>query len=513
MLSVFLALAPAFLVFALLVFRRTPGDIAGLIGWVLYCLVAWLYFDTPLIVLGKATVAGLVASLPVSMIFASSIFQITLMGEAGAVARVSALLKTVAPTDRAVQMLIITFGFGILLTSLGAVPNSILPPILLALGYSTFACIMLPCIGYEALCTYALLGVPAVIMADATGASLYDTGMAFARFMPYLATSVALVMVPLALGRSAIKSGFAPALLSGLTAGFLAIGMVYLNLVTITGIAAGLGVIVMLILYLKVRRQPLIDRSLLKPADLEAEKKLSLARAVSPWLLLTVFSIILNAHWLPFFKSVFVDFAMPVEIIPGQPEKLRLFWQAYIWIFICTILAIPLLKMNGAQIKSGLQRTLKRAPRPTMAGAIFFAIAYVMRHSGKDEAFQLVDQSHNIIGVLASAASHALDSMYAFAAPYLGLFAGLISGSESSAIAMLTKLNLTAASNIGANGLLIAAAAGIGGGLASVLAPAKLMAASATIDRLGEENAVLRAAIPLSLFLTAIIAILCLVWA
>ena len=29
MLSVFLALAPAFLVFALLVFRRTPGDIAG----------------------------------------------------------------------------------------------------------------------------------------------------------------------------------------------------------------------------------------------------------------------------------------------------------------------------------------------------------------------------------------------------------------------------------------------------------------------------------------------------
>ena len=134
MLSVFLALAPAFLVFGLLIFRRTPGDIAGLIGWLTYCLVAWLYFDTPLVVLGKATVAGLIASLPVALIFASSIFQITIMGEAGAVARVSALLKTLAPTDRAVQMLIITFGFGILLTALGAVPNSILPPILLALG-------------------------------------------------------------------------------------------------------------------------------------------------------------------------------------------------------------------------------------------------------------------------------------------------------------------------------------------------------------------------------------------
>ena len=95
----------------------------------------------------------------------------------------------------------------------------------------------------------------------------------------------------------------------------------------------------------------------------------------------------------------------------------------------------------------------------------------------------------------------------------LGLFAGVISGSESSAIAMLTGLNLSTANQIGANGLLIAAAGGIGGGLASVLGPAKLMAASATIDRLGEENAVLRASIPLSLFLTAIISILCLIWA
>ena len=85
MLSVLLALAPAFLVFGLLIFRRTPGDIAGLIGWLTYCLVAWLYFDTPLAVLGKATIAGLIASLPVALIFASSIFQITIMGEAGAV--------------------------------------------------------------------------------------------------------------------------------------------------------------------------------------------------------------------------------------------------------------------------------------------------------------------------------------------------------------------------------------------------------------------------------------------
>ncbi len=513
MLSVILALAPAFLIFGLLVIRRTPGDIAGIIGWLTYCLVAWLYFDTPLPVLGKATLAGLIASLPVSLIFASSIFQITVMSEAGAVARVTALMKMVSPKDKVVQMLIITFGFGILLTALGAVPNSILPPILLALGYSSFACIMLPCVGYEALCTYALLGIPAVIMADITGASLFDTGMAFARFMPYIATVVAVAMVPLAFGRQALRQGFIPAVISGLTAGFLCIAMVYANLVTLTGIAAGLGIILVLFAYLKIKGSPLLNRENLTPADLEAEKKLPLLRAISPWILLTAVSIIFNAHQLPFFQWLFVDLAMPVEIIPGRPEKLRLFWQAYTLIFVCTLLAMPILGMSKAQIKAGFKRTWQRAPRPTLAGAVFFAIAYVLNHSGKTVDFELLDPANNIIAVLATAATETLGQAYAFAAPYLGLFAGLISGSESSAIAMLTGLNVSAAEHIGANGLLVACGAAVGGGLASVLAPAKLMTAAVTIDRLGEENTVLRAAIPLSLFLTAVIAILCLIWA
>ena len=54
---------------------------------------------------------------------------------------------------------------------------------------------------------------------------------------------------------------------------------------------------------------------------------------------------------------------------------------------------------------------------------------------------------------------------------------------------------------------------GIGGGLASVISPAKLQNASAAIDRIGEEAGVLRVTFVISLIITAIAALMTLLWA
>ena len=96
---------------------------------------------------------------------------------------------------------------------------------------------------------------------------------------------------------------------------------------------------------------------------------------------------------------------------------------------------------------------------------------------------------------------------------FLGLLGGFVSGSETSAIAMFTALHLSTAEKIGAVGLLIAAVSGIGGGLASVISPAKLQNASAAIDRIGEEASVLRVTFVISLVITAVAAIMALIWA
>ncbi len=513
LLAVLLALSPVIVIFLLLTLRRTAADVAGVIGWIIAVAVAWLYFQTPLGVALQASLGGILASLPIALVVATSIFQVTVMLETGAIARVVTLIKSVAPGDRVAQIMLINVGFGTLLTALGAVPVSILPPIMLALGYSSFTAIALPALGYDALCTYALLGVPVVVFANFVGQPVEAVGGLFARFMPVISTCIALGMLWIAGRWRMVKQGLVPAILAGLTAGFVAIGMNALGLITLTGIAAGMGVVLVILVYLKLAGRSLIDRSSLSEADLAAERRISLAAALSPWIILTILSLLVNLPFLPFFDLTFKKLAMPVEVIPGSPEKVRLLWQAYFWILVSTALALPFLRPTRAQLQTSLRKWWRRAPRPVLSAAIFFAIAFVINHSGKGIDWQLADPSHNMVQVVAGAAASAFGRLYPLVAPFLGLLGGFISGSETSAIAMLTELHLSTAAKIGAAGLLIAAASGIGGGLASVISPAKLQNAAASIDRIGEESQVIRTTFVISLVITAVCAVMALLWA
>jgi lactate permease len=512
LLAVLLAVSPVVFIFLLLALGRTAADTAGVAGWIFTVVLAWLYFRTPLSVSLQASLAGILASLPIALVVATSILQVTVMLETGAIARVVALVKSVAPGEHVVQIMLINVGFGTMLTALGAVPVSILPPIMLALGYSSFTAIALPALGYDALTTYALLGIPVIVFAGFVGRPVGEVGGYFARYMPVISTCIAFGMLWLVGRWKLMRQGALPALLAGLTAGLLCIAATAAGLVTVTGIIAGLGVILVMLAYLKARGRPLRDRSLLSPADLAAEGRLSLGAALSPWLLLTALALLVNAPFLPFFDLVFQRWAMPVEIIPGAPERVRLLWQAYFWILVSTMLALPFLRPSRLQLATSLRKWGKRAPRPVLAAAIFFAIAFVINHSGKGTDWQLAVPENNMVHVLATASAAALGRLYPLVAPMLGLLGGFVSGSETSSIAMLTALHLQTAERIGANGLLIAAASGIGGGLASSISPAKLQNASASIDAIGEESHVIRHTLVVALAITVVCAVLTLLW-
>ena len=513
-----LAVSPIAVIFLILVVFRRPADITGLLGWVFTALLAWLVFRTGWPVILRASFSGIIASLPIALVVATSIFQMTLMQKTGALGRIIVALKTVARGNQVIQILIINVGVGTLLTALGAVPVSILPPIMLALGYSAFAAIALPAIGYDSLCTYALLGTPVVVFAQFTGQTPEAVGSYFARFMPVVTTLIALGMLWIVGKWKLVLRGLVPAVITGLVAGFIAIGMNKVGLVTLTGIASGAGVAVVMALYLVLLRKPVFDRAGLGPEDHAVEKGMGLVRALSPWIILIVLSLVANEPWLGIKKFLFDKISMPWSIIPKQPEKLRIFWQAYWWILVSSLLSLPFLRATGTQLKETMAVWWKRAPRPVFSAAVFFAIAYIINHSGKSGALApdgkwLVDPGFNMVALLANASAHYFGRMYTLVAPYLGLLAGFVSGSETSAIAMLTKLHMVTAEKIGASGYIIGAASAIGGGLASVISPAKLQNASAAIDRIGMETEVIKTTAVISIVIVLAVAGLAFVWA
>jgi lactate permease len=523
--SVFLAVSPVVLIFLLMTWGRRSADMAGLIGWAYTALLAAFYFHTAWRVILFGSVAGLVASFPISLMVVASIFQINVMEEAGAIRRLVVFMKTLASDDRATQVMLINVGIGTLLAALGATPVSILPPIMLSLGYSAYVAIALPAIGYDALCTYALLGVPVVVFADVvkgiTGMPLTpaQVGLYFAQYMPVITSLIGLSMLWLVGGWREVGRGWPVALLAGLTAGFIAIGMNLAGLPTLTGVVAGLGVVLVMLLYLRVRGRRIVDRTLLQEADRQTERGMTLGLAVLPWLLLVAFSVLTNYRPLGLYNLFFSRFSMPLEIVPGRPEQVRLLWQAYTWLMVATLLAIPFYRMNRGALAGAWRKTLRRAPRPAFAAAIFFAIAYVLNHSGKmwtvtegHSAWTMNPQGGmNMIRVVAGACAATFGQAYAGVAAFLGLLGGFVSGSETSSIAMLSRLHFETLARIFPDAppdrllricLLVAAVSGIGGGLASVISPAKLQNAAAVIDKIGMEGKVIKATTVIALVMT-----------
>lgn len=515
--SVLLTLVPIVAVLALLILVKWPADLSGLVGWVLVIFVSCLFFHTSLQVGLTASLAGIVASFPVSLMVATSIFQITFLESTGALKRIVVFVKTLAKNDQAVQIMIINMGIGTLLVAVGATPVSILPPIMLALGYSTFVAVALPALGFDSLCTYALLGAPMVVFADMTGTPLTTSALVFSQFMPIISTMIGFGMLWIVGGWAKIKEGFIPCLLAGMTMGFSAVAVAHIGKgIVLTGVIAGMATVLVMILYLKLRRQPLLDRSCITAQDKEIEKSMSLGKALAPWLILIGTSLVIN-FWPPLFNFLFKDLAMPLQIIPGgKPINTRMLWNAYTWVIISTVLAVPFIKPTRKQWKDIGSKWLKRAPRPTFSAAIFFAIAYVMSYSGfapDAQGWALINPENNMISILAVSSAEFFRSFYPVAAAFLGLLGGFVSGSEASTIALFTKYNMMTSKILHVNALVVTAGTAIAGGLASVISPAKLQNAAATIDSLGVESKVIKIAIPIALIFTAVAAVLTFIWA
>ncbi len=510
--SVVLAIIPILLVAWLLLVRRTSADIAGGAGLLAAVLIAFFHFDTAPNVIGASALAGVVGSLPIGLVLIASLFQILVMQQCGALGRVVAFMKGLAPGQRAVQLLLLNMAFGVLLTSLGAATVSIFPPILIALGYSAFPAILMPPIRYTAMCIYALLGIPAVVFASFTGISLTETGELFARYMPLVSLAVGLCMLYAAGGTQLTREGLVPAVTASVAGGGSCILMSKIGLVTITGIIAGIVMVVALLLYLKIRGLPIFDRTQMTDVDREAETRFSLWRACSPWIILTIVSLIVNAPFLPFFQLTFKDWAMPITIIPGSPELVRPFWQAYFWVIVSTLTCLPVLGITAAQLCTTAKIFVRRSWRVFISTAVFFALAYVMNHSGKNADWVLSSSSANMIDMLALGAAHLFGSFYPAITPVIGLLAGFVSGSQTSAVAMFTKLHMTTAQALEVSGPLLAAASAMGGGIAGVISPAKVLAAAASIDRQEEVPAVMRTAFVMALLISLVCSAMTLGW-
>lgn len=516
--SLILTLTPIAVIVAMLVIWKKPADISGIIGWIVVSIIAFLFFQTSTEVILRSTIAGIIKSFPVSLVVAASLLQMAYMEKTGALKRIIILIKTIACENKAVQIMIINIGFGTLMVSVGATPVSLLPPIMLALGYSTYVSIALPCIGYDALCTYALLGAPIVVFVDVANSflgkgheiSLSQAGSVFFMFLPVVSTLIGFCMLWIVGRWQGIRDGWVPVIITGavITAVSYFTNKVD-RLVVLTGILCGAAVIMVMILYLLLTGKKIIDKTRLTHEELAYEERYPLWKALTPWGLLILLILGLN---LPtdMFDLLYRKVTLPINGLSadGKPILTRALWNAYTWIFVSTFLSMIFIKPTTSQLKETFSLWWKRAPRPVFAAAVFFVIGEIMNMSGFDMAATKY-ATVSMVQVLADFSSQIFSEAYGSVVAFIGLLGGFVTGSEASTIAMFATYTLKT-SNMLHMGLqemlIIAAGLAFGGGLASVISPAKLQNAAAAVDKLGEETKVIGIAFVFALLLTTLTA-------
>jgi lactate permease len=518
-----LAILPIIVVFVGLVVFKKGGTFMGVVGWLLTLLIAVVFFKTSLEIALYASFAGVLASFGISLMVLFTILQVTMMDVTGAIRSITAFIKTIA-AEKYEQIMLLNVGLGTFLVSIGATPVTMLPPIMIALGFSPVAAIALPCLGYDPLTSFSLLAVPIKSPSDAFGLDVNLLAQNVTLFLPVIATGLSLGMLWVADGWNGVRKGFIPSIVAGLTLGFASIFFVrafpgYMNL---TGVFAGLLAISALLLLRVVQGKPIFHKKDVTQKNVAADggttTEMPLWRALTPWILLVAFCVLISIPDVN--KALLNAVNSNIHVIGDQSINLKVLTQSYVWVLVSTVIAAPFLLRTKAETVKTLKVWAKRAWSPTVAAAVFFAIAYVMFWSAKsvtDGKLVAVDATMNMNYVIGVAiASYVGVLLFPLLAPFLGLFGGFVSGSETSSNVMFYKILESATKNLNATmseGLMkIFAAHAVAGGIASGIAVAKIVNAAAVIDKIGLEGEVIRKSAAVIIVLTFLTGIMLAAW-
>ncbi|HMK46765.1 MAG TPA: L-lactate permease, partial [Methanocella sp.] len=150
---------PLIVVFLGIVLLKKSGSIMVVVALALTALLAWWYFHTGVGLIVGGIEMGILKSLGIAVAIVFAMFLVFLMQITGALKRISEAVHNVAGTKEE-KALFVGMGFGSFVTALGLVTPTLFPPLLIAMGFTPLAAIAIACLGYDPLCSFALLSLP-----------------------------------------------------------------------------------------------------------------------------------------------------------------------------------------------------------------------------------------------------------------------------------------------------------------------------------------------------------------
>lgn len=493
-LHILLAAIPVLLLIILMGFLKMSGDKSALITLAASVLIAIFAFNYQLDDTGLAVVYGVLKAIfPILIIIIMAIFSYNVLVHTGKMEIIKEQFSSIS-SDKCVQVLLLTWGFGGLLEGMAGFGTAVAIPaaILISLGFKPIFSAVVSLIANSVATGFGAVGTPVKVLAEQAGVTDIQT----------LSSQVVLQLSPLMfiipfilvfMTDPRVKAIPKHLLLSLLVGGVSLItqylAAIYMGAET-PAIIGSLASIITIIIYAKCTTTK-EDRDLKAKFPKRSTGQVLNAWSVYGWIL---FLVILTSPLLPLkdildpilsTKVSFNIFDAASGVDKTRIVKASLI-DAGILLFLGSIIGGLIQGAKIGELFKLLWKVFKLQKKTIITVSCLIALSSVMDFSG-------------MIAVLGTALAIATGSLYPLFAPAIGCLGTFLTGSDTSSNILFGKLQSSVAHQIGADPSWLAAANTAGATGGKIISPQSIAVATSACGQQGQEGEIMKKAIPFAL--------------
>ena len=528
-LSALVATIPLLTFFIMLLVVKARAHWSALVALAASILVASFGFTMPFDLAGLSAVRGAIYGLVICWVILGAIwfYQITVLS--GRFEDLRRTFDRLGGGDLRIQAILIAFCFGGLLEALAGfgAPVAITATMILALGVKPLKAAITVLLANTAPVAFGAVAVPIVTAGDVGGKDPHVIATIVGHQAPFLAMFVPVILLFILDGMKGVKDGWLPAFVIGISfaiAQWITAATPAYNLTDVVACIVSMGAAVLFLRFWKPRGVEGVRERYGLPSQSEEKEALPAVRvwmALLPYLIVVaIFGLVnLNAGLKAWLKTVAIKINIPAlssRLVTKDGTPVKDAPYTFTWlsnpgtllIISGLIVAVVYFFFNEKgrygfkfpAVFAEFGSVIYRMRWTILTIASVLALAYVMNFSG-----QTVAMGTFLAG---------LGTIYAVLAPVLGWIGTAVTGSDTSANALFSKLQVSAAENLqhagvsGATPELMLAANTTGGVVGKMISPQSLAIAATSVDMEGKESDILKAVVPWSFAMLVVVCLL-----
>lgn len=489
--SILLASTPVVLLIVLLGFLKMPGEKSAFITLVVTILIAMFGFELSVNDTVLSVIYGVIKAIfPILIIILMAIYSYNVQVQTEKIEVIKQQFSAISE-DKAIQVLLLTWGFGGLLEGMAGFGTAVAIPaaILISLGFKPMFSAVVSLIANSVPTAFGAVGIPVIVLAREVDMADQITTIS-ANVVWQL--SILMFLIPfviLTLTSKSVKSIPRNIILSVITGG-VTLAVQYYAAVHIgaetPAILGSIASIFVIIAFGKITAK--------KSTEKKAEVSFSGKEIFQAWSVygLILILVLLTSPLFPisaWLKENVTIFQTVFSFdIAGAARKVGIYWltDTGVLIFVSSIVGGLIQGSTLSKLFKLLGKTTVQLKKTVITVSCLIALSTLMDFSG-------------MISVLGLALAAGTGAFYPFFAPAIGALGTFLTGSDTSSNILFGKLQATVADQIGADKGWLAAANTAGATGGKIISPQSIAVATTACNQQGQEGVILKRAIVFAL--------------